>query len=127
MYTSATATLNLNLVFTIKPFIQDTEQIGFFEDFDELYYNAIGGDWAFSIESASSRLSSLQGSVVFRRPHIQLCGSTGCDCALTEKRKCGKPFHYKAFAASGAAYHCSGMAKGVCFPPFGNGKAFTFP
>ncbi len=62
-----------------------TRQIGFFDDFDELYYNAIGGDWAFSIESASVTLKLPEGSVVVQKAaYSGYAGSTGCDCALTE-------------------------------------------
>ena len=33
-----------------------TRQLGFFEGFDELYWNAIGTGWAFPIESGSVRV-----------------------------------------------------------------------
>lgn len=33
-----------------------TRQLGFFEDFDELYWNATGNGWAFPIDSAEARI-----------------------------------------------------------------------
>jgi len=62
-----------------------TRQIGFFDDFDELYYNAIGGDWAFPIEAATVTLKLPEGSVVVQKAaYSGYAGSTDCDCALSE-------------------------------------------
>ena len=62
-----------------------TRQIGFFDDFDELYYNAIGGDWAFTIESATVTLKLPQGATVVQKAaYSGYAGSTGCDCEFTE-------------------------------------------
>lgn len=62
-----------------------TRQIGFFDDYDELYYNAIGGDWAFTIESATVTLKLPQGAnVVQKAAYSGYAGSTGCDCEYTE-------------------------------------------
>jgi uncharacterized membrane protein YgcG len=33
---------------------RSTRQLGFFEDFDELYWNVTGNDWAFAIDQASA-------------------------------------------------------------------------
>jgi hypothetical protein len=43
-------------IYTYSISFRTTRQIGFFDDFDELYYNAIGGDWAFPIETAAVRV-----------------------------------------------------------------------
>ena len=62
-----------------------TRQIGFFDGFDELYYNAIGGDWSFSIETASFTVSLPEGAgVIQKAAWTGYAGSTGCDCRLTE-------------------------------------------
>ncbi|MFZ2339767.1 MAG: DUF2207 domain-containing protein [Bacteroidales bacterium] len=62
-----------------------TRQIGFFDDYDELYYNAIGGDWAFTIESATVTLKLPQGAnVVQKAAYSGYAGSTGCDCEFSE-------------------------------------------
>jgi uncharacterized protein (TIGR04222 family) len=34
-----------------------TRQLGFFEDYDELYWNVTGNDWAFPIDHASARIT----------------------------------------------------------------------
>ncbi len=61
-----------------------TRQLGFFDDYDELYYNAIGGDWAFTIEAATFTLMLPQGSEAVRKAaYSGYAGSTGCDCLLT--------------------------------------------
>jgi uncharacterized membrane protein YgcG len=39
-------------------------QLGFFEDFDELYWNVTGSDWAFDIERASATVTLPQGAHV---------------------------------------------------------------
>ena len=36
---------------------QTTRQLGFFEDFDELYWNVTGNGWAFPIDQASARIT----------------------------------------------------------------------
>lgn len=60
-----------------------TRQIGFFEDFDELYYNAIGGDWAFPIEKAEVNIElPEQASVLKLKAFTGLKGSITCDCKL---------------------------------------------
>ena len=41
-----------------------TRQIGFFPDFDELYWNATGNGWAFTIDQAEARIT-LPASVAF--------------------------------------------------------------
>ena len=61
-----------------------TRQIGFFEDFDELYFNAIGGDWSFVIEKAEVNLFLPEGAdVVQMAAYMGFSGATGCDCLQT--------------------------------------------
>lgn len=60
-----------------------TRQIGFFEDFDELYFNAIGGDWAFSIEQAKVTITLPQGANITQWDAFSgVEGSTNCDCEI---------------------------------------------
>lgn len=62
-----------------------TRQIGFFDGFDELYYNAIGGDWNFSIEKASVKVRLPEGAEIIQKAAWSgYAGSTGCDCELIE-------------------------------------------
>jgi len=63
-----------------------TRQIGFFNDYDELYYNAIGGDWAFPIEAATVTIKAPEGSEITQKAaYSGYSGSTGCDCELTSE------------------------------------------
>ncbi|USG60706.1 DUF2207 domain-containing protein [Sneathiella marina] len=43
-----------------------SRQIGFFENFDELYYNITGNGWAFEIERASGRIHLPSGAEVLK-------------------------------------------------------------
>jgi hypothetical protein len=45
-----------------------TRQIGFFTDYDELYWNATGNGWTFAIDSAEARIT-LPEPVLFRQHH----------------------------------------------------------
>ena len=49
-----------------------SRQLGFFADFDELYWNVTGTDWAFPINSASARVT-LPGAAT----GVELSGYTG--------------------------------------------------
>ncbi len=40
------------------------QQIGFFEDFDELYWNVTGNGWAFPIDQAEARVTLPKGALV---------------------------------------------------------------
>jgi uncharacterized membrane protein YgcG len=42
--------------YTYEIFYETSRQLGFFDDHDELYWNATGNDWAFPIERAEARV-----------------------------------------------------------------------
>lgn len=44
--------------------IYETEQVGFFEDHDEVYWNVTGNEWAFPIEHASARIVLPEGTPI---------------------------------------------------------------
>lgn len=44
--------------------IYETEQVGFFDDHDEVYWNVTGNDWAFPIEHASARIVLPEGTPI---------------------------------------------------------------
>ncbi|WP_194777485.1 DUF2207 domain-containing protein [Pararhodonellum marinum] len=59
------------------------KQIGFFEDYDELYWNAIGAEWQFPILEASARITVPPDAHVLQ--HAAYAGganSSGCDCEI---------------------------------------------
>jgi uncharacterized membrane protein len=61
-------------------------QIGFFEEFDELYWNVIGDSWAFPIRSASARIKLPPGAEIIQSAaYSGPSGSTGCDCDISQE------------------------------------------
>lgn len=70
-------------IYTYSIIYKTTRQIGFFEDYDELYFNAIGGDWAFTIEKASVLVELPEGTEILQFDAFSgLEGATTCDCEL---------------------------------------------
>lgn len=60
---------------------QTTRQVGFFEEYDELYFNAIGADWSFMIEKAEVQLVLPDNAgVIQSAAYMGFEGATGCDC-----------------------------------------------
>jgi Predicted membrane protein (DUF2207) len=64
-----------------------TRQIGFFPDFDELYWNATGTGWAFTIDRAEARIT-LPASVAFLSSAFYTGpqGATGKDTTVIAQR-----------------------------------------
>ena len=59
--------------YTLK--YQTNRQIGFFKDFDELYFNAIPQDWVFPIDKAEVKLILPEGSEILQ--YIAYTGAKG--------------------------------------------------
>ena len=60
-----------------------TRQIGFFDDFDELYFNAIGGGWAFDIEEARVTVVVPGGAEILQSAaYSGYEGARDCDCEI---------------------------------------------
>jgi uncharacterized membrane protein YgcG len=64
-----------------------TRQIGFFADYDELYWNATGTGWTFAIDSAEARIT-LPQAVPFRQSAFYTGpqGARGRDAAIVEQQ-----------------------------------------
>ena len=64
-----------------------TRQIGFFADYDELYWNATGNFWIFPIDMAEARIT-LPDKVPFRQTAIYTgpLGGKGKDAAIVEQQ-----------------------------------------
>ncbi len=64
-----------------------TRQIGFFEEFDELYWNAIGDQWAFPILSASARVHIPEGGQILQySAYAGRVGNQDCpSCTITQE------------------------------------------
>ena len=64
-----------------------TRQLGFFADYDELYWNATGTGWAFWIDQAEARIT-LPAAVAFLRSAVYTGpqGATGTDAEVIAQR-----------------------------------------
>ncbi len=63
-----------------------TRQIGFFEKFDELYWNATGNGWNFYIDSAEARITLPQGAQLGQNAfYTGPQGATGKDARVVEQ------------------------------------------
>jgi uncharacterized membrane protein YgcG len=64
-----------------------TRQIGFFDSYDELYWNATGNGWTFPIEVAEARIN-LPDKVEFKQTafYTGAQGATGKDAAIVEQQ-----------------------------------------
>jgi uncharacterized membrane protein YgcG len=62
-------------------------QIGFFPDYDELYWNATGNGWTFAIDVAEARIT-LPDAVPFKQTAVYTGpqGATGKDAAIIERQ-----------------------------------------
>ncbi len=61
-------------------------QIGFFEEYDELYWNVIGDSWAFPIRKATARIKLPTGAEILQyAAYSGPLGSTGCDCDIRQE------------------------------------------
>ncbi len=77
-------------VFTIT--YRTAGQLGFFEDHDELYWNATGNDWPFVIEKASFRAAPRKGirrGVFGRGVLYRTDGREGTGCPAASRRHRG--------------------------------------
>ena len=61
---------------------QTTRQIGFFEGYDELYWNVTGNDWSFPIDTASATIILPEGAAILR--HALYTGPQGSTATAAE-------------------------------------------
>ena len=96
-----------------------TRQIGFFKDFDELYWNATGNGWTFPIDEAEARIT-LPERVAFKQTALYTGpqGARGKDAAIVEQQpgrivfRTTKGLPYRNGLTVAAAW-----PKGVVAPP----------
>ncbi len=63
-----------------------TRQIGFFDKFDELYWNATGNGWNFAIDTAEARVTLPQGAQIGQNAlYTGPQGATGKDARVVEQ------------------------------------------
>ncbi len=93
-------------------------QIGYFENFDELYWNVCGTEWAFSIDTINATVHLPEGAEILQNAcYTGALGSTEKDCSSTIL----SPHTIKWQAAGLGAYEgltiAVGFAKGVVKAP----------
>ncbi|HWF96599.1 MAG TPA: DUF2207 domain-containing protein [Xanthobacteraceae bacterium] len=96
-----------------------TRQIGFFADYDELYWNATGTGWTFAIDSAEARIT-LPEAVPFRQSAFYTGpqGARGQDAAIVEQRPGHIVFRTtRPLPAGNGLTVAAAWGKGVVEPP----------
>lgn len=105
-----------------------TRQIGFFDGFDELYWNATGNGWNFVIETAEARITLPQGAQIGQNAfYTGVQGSTEKNASVVEKTanrivwRTTRPLQrYEGLTVAVA------WQKGLITPPGGAQRAFYF-
>jgi uncharacterized membrane protein YgcG len=96
-----------------------TRQLGFFADYDELYWNATGTGWTFAIDSAEARIT-LPQAVPFRQSAFYTGpqGARGQDAAIVEQQPGHIVFRTtRALPAGNGLTVATAWAKGVVAEP----------
>ena len=96
-----------------------TRQIGFFADYDELYWNATGTGWTFAIDQAEARITLPEGvrftqTALYTGPQ----GARGQDAAIVEQAPGRIVFRTtKPLPARNGLTVAAAWQKGVVTPP----------
>jgi len=105
-----------------------TRQVGFFDTFDELYWNATGNGWNFAIDTAEARITLPQGAQIGQNAlYTGPQGATGKDARVVEQsanrivwRTTRRLAPYEGLTVAVA------WQKGIVAPPSGAQKAIYF-
>lgn len=96
-----------------------TRQIGFFKDYDELYWNVTGNGWIFPIEHASADIHLPEGARISQFAfYTGPQGATGK--AASAKQYLDNAIHFETNAALGSEEGltvAAGFNKGIVAPP----------
>jgi len=85
-------------------------QIGFFDDYDDLYWNITGVEWIFPIEQASAAITLPAGAKVIQTAfYTGKYGEAGKDCTVEDRGK------IQAFKTTRALEPREGLTVGVGF------------
>ncbi len=72
-------------IYTYRITYRTSRQIGFFQDFDELYWNVTGNGWSFPIDHVEAVVSLPAGTNILKKTaYTGFQGSTGQDYAMEE-------------------------------------------
>ncbi|QEI07806.1 DUF2207 domain-containing protein [Pigmentiphaga aceris] len=96
-----------------------TRQIGFFENFDELYWNATGSSWTFPIDRARARITLPSPvDIIQQASYTGPQGSTANNARVTNKAPGTISFETtRPLAAEEGLTVAAGWAKGLIAPP----------
>src|SRR5690606_34995940 len=95
--------------------------IGYFDDYDEIYWNGTGSEWTFGIDSVYAVVNLPAGSGIIKEKisaYSGASGETGCQCRILPVSETSV-----AFQTTGPLYSFEGFTiavpfkKGVIMPP----------
>ena len=103
--------------YVIKYSVKDS--IGFFEEFDEIYWNAIGTEWPFWIQKAIVSVQLPEGAVVGEEDaYTGFAGAKGKDFRVTDRSDRRRVFQAtRGFAPGEGMTVVVNWQKGVIAPP----------
>lgn len=103
-------------------------QLGFFEEFDELYWNAIGTEWDFPIDQSSATITLPEGAEILQHAaYSGPAGSKGCDCETNQLSRREIEFHLTTPLRAREGFTVSvAWPKGVVHQPTSNEKLNYF-
>ncbi len=91
--------------------IYQTEQVGFFDDHDEVYWNVTGNEWDFPIEHASARIALPEGTPIDKT--VSFTGPKGARGSDATGESSGNVATFKTTAPLPPG---SGLTVAVAFP-----------
>ncbi len=89
-------------------------QLGFFQDYDELYWNVTGNGWTFPIDSVQAAVQLPPGTKI--KQYAAYTGPFGAKAqdyrVSYDSRRQYRFYHYQGPGAPGGIDHCRGLAQG---------------
>lgn len=94
------------------------KQIGFFEKYDELYWNVNGNFWDFPVDAISAKVNLPQGAGIIQNScYTGVSGSTSQDCTANMISEHSIEWSAKNLGSSEGLTIAVGFQKGVMIPP----------
>ncbi|WP_404985049.1 DUF2207 domain-containing protein [Chryseobacterium sp. M5] len=94
------------------------KQIGFFEKYDELYWNVNGNEWSFPVDSISATINLPQGAGIIQNSCYKgAYGSTSQDCMAKILSEHSIEWSAKDLGSGEGLTIAVGFKKGVMVPP----------
>ncbi|WP_139422441.1 DUF2207 domain-containing protein [Chryseobacterium mulctrae] len=94
------------------------KQIGFFEKYDELYWNVNGNEWSFPVDSISAKVNLPQGAGIIQNSCYKGgYGSTSQDCMAKVLSEHSIEWSAKDLGSGEGLTIAVGFKKGVMVPP----------